>query len=61
MRNYIHLLATPSREDSIGKTLQWVMRRYVRYFNDTHRRSGTLWEGRYWVTVVDSEQYLLTR
>jgi hypothetical protein len=31
-----------------------------RYFNFTYRRSGTLWEGRYRATVVDSERYLLT-
>ena len=33
MTNHIHLLATPSREDSIGKTLQSLGRRYVQYFN----------------------------
>ncbi|MDO9450832.1 MAG: transposase [Rugosibacter sp.] len=60
MTNHIHLLATPSREDSISKTLQSVGRRYVQYFNDTYQRSGTLWEGRYRATVIDSEQYLLT-
>ena len=60
MTNHIHLLATPGSEDSIGKTLQSVGRRYVQYFNYTYRRSGTLWEGRYRATVVDSEQYLLT-
>lgn len=46
MTNHIHLLATPGREDSIGKTLQSVGRRYVQYFNYTYRRSGTLWEGK---------------
>ena len=35
-------------------------RRYVQYFNYTYERSGTLWEGRYRATVVDSEHYLLT-
>ena len=32
----------------------------MQYFNSTYKRSGTLWEGRYRATVVDSEQYLLT-
>ena len=54
------MLATPAFEDSIGKTFQSVGRRYVQYFNYTYRRSGTLWEGRYRATVVDSERYLLT-
>jgi putative transposase len=58
--NHIHLLATPEFDDSISKVFQSVGRRYVQYFNLTYRRSGTLWEGRYRATVVDSEQYLLT-
>ena len=33
--------------------------RYVRYFNDRHGRTGTLWEGRYRSTLIDSEQYFL--
>jgi putative transposase len=60
MTNHIHLLATPEFDDSIGKTFQSLGRRYVQYFNFTYQRSGTLWEGRYRATVVDSEQYLLT-
>jgi putative transposase len=60
MTNHVHLLATPQFHDSISKTFQSVGRRYVQYFNFTYQRSGTLWEGRYRATVVDSEQYLLT-
>ena len=60
MTNHIHLLATPEFDHSISKVLQSVGRRYVQYFNFTYRRSGTLWEGRYRATVVNSEQYLLT-
>ena len=60
MTNHVHLLATPSHETSLPKTLQSVGRRYVQYFNSTYRRTGTLWEGRYRSTVIDSEHYLLT-
>ena len=60
MPNHIHLLATPTDTDSISKTFQSAGRKYVQYFNDTYRRSGTLWEGRYRATVVDSERYLLS-
>ena len=59
MTNHIHLLATPLFENSISKVFQSVGRKYVQYFNYTYKRSGTLWEGRYRATVVDSEQYLL--
>ena len=60
MPNHIHLLATPGHEQSLPKTLQSLGRRYVQYFNQTHDRTGTLWEGRYRATLVDAEAYLLT-
>lgn len=59
MTNHVHLLATPANEHGIPKTLQSVGRRYVRYFNYRYRRTGTLWEGRYKATLIDTESYLL--
>lgn len=47
MTNHVHLLVTPEQEDSIGRALQSLGRRYVQYFNYTYGRTGTLWEGRY--------------
>ncbi len=60
MTNHIHLLVTPETEHSLPKTLQSVGRRYVQYFNYAYGRTGTLWEGRYKATLIDSERYLLT-
>lgn len=60
MTNHVHLLATPETPESLPKTLQSVGRRYVQYFNYTYERTGTLWEGRYKATLIDSERYLLT-
>lgn len=60
MTNHVHLLLTPHHKDSIAKTLQSVGRRYVQYFNHVYQRTGTLWEGRYKATLIDSEAYLLT-
>ncbi len=60
MTNHVHLLATPESAHSIGKTLQSLGRRYVQYFNYSYDRTGTLWEGRYKATLIDSERYLLT-
>lgn len=59
MTNHIHLLGTPDRHDSISLMMQALGRRYVRYFNSRHNRSGTLWEGRYRSCLVDSDEYLL--
>ncbi len=59
MSNHFHLLATPQSAEGLPKMMQAVGRSYVRYFNDTHTRSGTLWEGRYKSTVIQSDRYLL--
>jgi putative transposase len=60
MTNHVHLLVTPLRPTSLPKILQAVGRRYVQYFNYTYQRTGTLWEGRYKATLIDSEPYLLS-
>lgn len=59
MPNHIHLLASPGDADSLPRTMQSVGRRYVRYLNRRTSRSGTLWEGRYRATVVDTELYFM--
>lgn len=59
MGNHFHLLATPQTFDGLPKMMQALGRSYVRYFNDAQKRSGTLWEGRYKSTVIQSERYLL--
>jgi putative transposase len=59
MTNHVHLLMTPSSDVGIGKVMQSVGRRYVQNFNRAYRRTGTLWEGRYRATLIDSERYLL--
>ena len=60
MTNHVHLLMTPHTEDGISKTMQMLGRYYVQYFNFTHNRTGTLWEGRYKASLVDSEAFALT-
>ena len=60
MTNHVHLLLTPSNKTGVGKTMQTLGRYYVQYFNHTYGRTGTLWEGRYKATLVDTEAYLLT-
>lgn len=60
MTNHVHLLMTPKGGDGIGKVMQSLGRSYVGYFNARYGRTGTLWEGRYRATPIDSEAYLLT-
>jgi putative transposase len=59
MGDHFHLLATPGDSDGLSRMMQAVGRRYVRYFNDAHGRSGTLWEGRFRSTLIDAQEYLL--
>ena len=59
MSNHFHLLATPQTANGLPQMMQAVGRRYVRYFNDAQKRSGTLWEGRYKSTLIQSDRYLL--
>lgn len=59
MSNHIHLLATPETLEAIPQMMQAVGRRYVRYFNQREARTGTLWEGRYKSTLIQTERYLL--
>ena len=59
MTNHVHLLVTPALGEGISKMMQMLGRYYVQYFNHTYERTGTLWEGRYKASLVDSESYLL--
>jgi putative transposase len=60
MSNHVHLVASPCAADSLPKTMQSVGRSYVSWFNRKYGRTGTLWEGRYRATVIDTDRYLLT-
>ena len=59
MDNHVHLLATPPEAGDIARMMQKLGRQYVGQFNARHRRTGTLWEGRYKACLVDSADYLL--
>jgi putative transposase len=59
MTNHLHLLLTPRKAQGVPKMMQAVGRSYVRYFNSMHQRSGTLWEGRYRSTLIQTERYLM--
>jgi len=60
MSNHVHLLITPHTDNGIGKMMQMIGRYYVQYFNKCYKRTGTLWEGRYKATLINTEQYLLS-
>jgi putative transposase len=60
MTNHVHMLVTPSDTAGPSRMLQSLGRYYVRYINSTYSRTGTLWEGRFKTSLVDSDSYFLT-
>jgi len=59
MTNHVHLLLTSQEADGCARLMKHLGQRYVQYVNRTHRRTGSLWEGRYRSSIVDSSNYLL--
>jgi putative transposase len=60
MTNHVHLLCTPKADNlGVSQMMQSLGRQYVRYFNDTYKQTGTLWEGRFKSSLVCTSSYLL--
>ncbi len=60
MTNHLHLLITPKDKHHLAVFMQSLTNRYVRYFNSSRERTGTIWEGRFKSCLVDSDHYLFT-
>jgi len=59
MDNHVHLLVTPPSAGAVSRMMHKLGRQYSGLFNARHRRTGTLWEGRYKSCLVGSEDYVL--
>ncbi len=59
MTNHVHLLLSPSGSAGIGRLIKRLAARQTRSHNRLEGRSGTLWEGRYKSSPVQTEAYLL--
>jgi putative transposase len=57
MTNHVHILVTPMDGGGINRMMQSLRRKYVRYFNAAHQRTGTLWEGRFKSSAVETKRY----
>ena len=58
MPNQWQLLATPSEARSLSRMVQWLGRYYVPWFNRKYARSGTLFQGRFKTSVLESGPYV---
>ncbi len=59
MTTHIHVVGTPAADDSLSRLMQQLDGGYARYFNKRQGRSGPLWQGRFFSSVIDSERYFL--
>lgn len=59
MSNHFHFYCTASYKWGISRFIQLICSRYARYFNRRYGRTGTLWGGRYYLAMVQSEKHSL--
>lgn len=59
MTNHVHLLLTPRADKAVSRLMQFLGRLYVRKFNHTYARSGSLFEDRFKSSLVQDDRYLL--
>jgi len=58
MSNHVHFIAAPVKEDSLAMTFKYSNMRYSSYFNRKNRRSGHLWQGRFYSCPLQFEHAL---
>lgn len=59
MTNHIHLIAVPEQEDSLAKAIGRTDFQYTQYINKMHKRTGHLWEGRFYSCALDDKGFWL--
>lgn len=59
MTNHFHLLLSSSLANGPSLLMKFLGQRYVQYVNRTYRRTGSLWEGRFRSSLVQTERYVL--
>ena len=59
MTNHIHILAIPHQEDSLAKAVGRTHFRYTQYINRFHKRSGHLWQGRFYSCALDERHFFI--
>jgi len=59
MANHVHIVATPRTEDSLARAVGRTHFRYTQYINRFHKRSGHLWQGRFYSCALDERHFWL--
>ena len=58
MNNHYHILLRTNRAN-LSKSMQWLGATYTRRFNNQHKRSGHLFQGRFKNIIVQNDAYLM--
>ena len=59
MTNHVHLLATPAEAQGPARMMKALGQNYAQYTNRKRRRTGSLWEGRFWSGMVGDGGYVM--
>ena len=59
MSNHVHILLTPLNDLAVSKLMHRLSGLYARYFNKRYERSGTLYEGRFRSSLIETRAYFL--
>lgn len=57
MTNHIHIIATPTMQDSLAKALGRVNLLYSQYISYMHGRTGHLWQNRFYSCPLDTNHF----
>lgn len=58
MDNHVHIVLIPQQKDSLAKAMQKISLVFTQYANKKYKRTGRLWECRFYSTPVDTDLYL---
>ncbi len=58
MNNHVHLLAVPEEKTSLARGIGSTNLLYTQYINRKYKRSGRLWQNRFFSAIVEEEPYL---
>jgi len=58
MPNHVHLLVVPGNELSLARGIGLTNMTYTQYFNRRYKRSGRIWQNRFFSCIVSDNKYL---
>jgi REP element-mobilizing transposase RayT len=58
MNNHFHLLVKEKSDQGVSRFMQKFITAYAMYFNTRHKRTGTLFQGRFHAEHADNDEYL---